>query len=71
MVLESHFSIFYLPWSIGLKCDVNNCVTQVKSLDPVLEEKKAQKRFFIHSTYCTVLIEHYLYERITANFRVE
>ena len=26
-------------------CDVNDCVSQVKGLDPVLEEKKAQKRF--------------------------
>ena len=34
-------------------CDVNDCVSQVKSLDPVLERKKAQKAFFwIHSTYC-------------------
>ena len=30
--------------------DVNDCVSQVKRLDPVLEEKKVQKRFFIHST---------------------
>ena len=49
---------------------MNDCVSQEKSLDPVLEEKKTQKRVFIHIVR-TVLIEHYLYERIIANFRVE
>ena len=43
---------------------MNDCVSQAS------EGKKAQKRF---SGYIvrTVLIEHHLYERITANFRVE
>ena len=30
---------------------MNDCISQVKGLDPVLEEKKAPKRFFMHSTY--------------------
>ena len=48
---------------------MNDCVSQVKSLGPVLEEKKAQN-FFLYMV-CTLLIDHYLYERITANFRIE
>ena len=43
---------------------------KVKSLDPVLEEKKAQKRVSGYMVL-TVLIKHCLYEKITANFRVE
>ena len=37
---------------------MSDCVFQVKSLDPVLEEKKAQKRFLyiVHA----VLIQRYL-----------
>ena len=48
---------------------MNDCVSQVKSLDPLLEERKAQKRFLY--IVRTVLIEHYLYKGIIANFRVE
>ena len=44
-------------------------LSQLKSIDPVLEEKKAQKTFLY--IVGTVLIERCLYERITANFRAE
>ena len=37
----SHFKHFYLPWSIGQKCDGNDCLSQVKDLHLVLEERKA------------------------------
>ena len=48
---------------------MNDCVSQVKSLDPALEEKKAPEPFLY--IVRTVLIEHYLQERIPADFRVE
>ena len=41
---------------------MNDCVSQVNSLDPVSEEKKA-KTVFLYIVR-TVLIEHYLDERI-------
>ena len=50
---------------------MNDCVSQVKRLDPVSEGKEARKRFFFGYIVHTVLIEHHLYERITATFRVE
>ena len=54
------------------KCDGNDCVSQIKSLNPVLEEKKAPNDLLIYIYIVrTVLIEHHLYERITANIRLE
>ena len=60
----------FLRVSIDLKCEGNDCVSQVKNFDPVSDEKKAQRRTFIYIVP-TVLIEHYLYERITTNFGLE